>query len=175
MWFQKKILEILLNILLSIQQFLPIEKGFKTIHFDKLPNYFGNNKVEYRGYELSVNATSINKKLETLEELKTETFQTNANENEFIIYRANPINQFNEFTAIAHEFVENLQSGIFVSPILFEKLELKIGDKVSVKTNDNEISLNIYCDNQIAGDIAYVSTFEKSLKYAKLIYTIQIQ
>jgi len=149
-------------------ELLPEAKGFKSIHFDKLPNYFGNDRVEYRGY--SLNSTSSETiKNEQVEEIKTKVLE--ANENEFIIYRANPINQFNEFTAIAHEFAENLQSGIFASPSLLEKLELKEGERVNVASNGLEMNLIIYCDNQIAGDIAYVSSFEKDLDTQSLFDT----
>ena len=34
-------------------------------------------------------------------------------DDEIIIYKANPINQFNEFTAIAHEFKENFKMEYF--------------------------------------------------------------
>ena len=55
--------------------------------------------------------------------------------------------------------------------LLFEKLELSQGDKVIVNSNGVEMSLNIFCDNQIAGDIAYVSTFEKDLDTKSLFGT----
>jgi len=147
-------------------ELLPISSGYKAIEFDKLPNYFGNDRVEYRGYDLIVNETSK----------KTEVSDANielleAAENETIIYRANPINQFNEFTAIAHEFAENLQSGIFASKELLEKLELSEGDSALVNSNGVELNLNVYCDNQIAGDIAYVSTFQKDLDTRSLFDT----
>ncbi|XPV52543.1 MAG: hypothetical protein ACNI3H_09245 [Halarcobacter ebronensis] len=43
---------------------------------------------------------------------RTFRFTISSGEDEIIIYKANPINQFNEFTAIAHEFKDDLQSGI---------------------------------------------------------------
>ncbi len=147
-------------------ELLPKDKGFKAIDFDKLPNYFGNNRLEYRGYDLTSFDTPKNNEVEDVKTLDLEV-----NENEFIIYRANPINQFNEFTAISHEFVENLQSGIFVSPTLFEKLELSEGMGLIVNSNGVEMNLNVYCDNQIAGDIAYVSTFQKDLDTRSLFDT----
>ena len=83
-------------------------------------------------------------------------------DDEIIIYKANPINQFNEFTAIAHEFKEKLQDGIFFSKAAFEKLELQNGDKVKVNANNQELELNAYVDIQIEGNIPYVSTFMKN-------------
>lgn len=145
---------------------LPCEKGFKAIEFDSLPNHFGNNKVEYRGYEIaSSEVLSSNK----VDEVKSLTIDLS--EDETIIYRANPINQFNEFTAKAHEFASKLQSGIFTSKEFFEKLELEQNDKVKVVANSEEMILDIFVDEQIKGEIAYVSTFQKDLDTKKLFDT----
>ena len=135
---------------------LPLASGFKALDFDSLPNEFGNDRVEYRGYDLSSSEVEVSDELTASEVSKLEL-----SENETIIYEANPINQFNEFTAIAHEFKDKLQSGVFFSKSAFEKLELNEGDKVKVTANGNELELNAYTDIQIAGDIAYVSTFDK--------------
>ena len=145
---------------------LPEENGFKAVDFDKLPNYFGNNRNEYRGYDLDSLEVSVSKEVD---EASNEVLEIN--EDEFIIYRANPINQFNEFTAKAHEFAEDLESGLFASEALFEKLGLQKGDMVIVNSNGVERKLNAYCDNQIAGEIAYVSTFEKDLDTNSLFDT----
>ena len=136
---------------------LPIEKGYKAIDFDNLENKFGNDQVEYRGYDIESYEipTDDNVKQINIEKITL-------SDDEIFIYKANPINQFNEFTAIAHEFKENLQDGIFFSKTAFEKLELQKGDKVKVKTNNQELELNAYLDVQITGNIAYVSTFMKN-------------
>ena len=136
---------------------LPIEKGYKAIDFDNLENKFGNDQVEYRGYDIESYKvpTDDNVKEINIEKIVLE-------QDEIFIYKANPINQFNEFTAIAHEFKENLQDGIFFSKAAFEKLELQKGDKVKVNANNQELQLNAYLDVQIAGNIAYVSTFMKN-------------
>lgn len=147
-------------------QELPVDSGFQAIDFDKLPNYFGNNRVEYRGYDLKSSEVKTN---DEVAEASNETLELE--ENETIIYRANPINQFNEFTAKAHEFAENLESGLFASKALYEKLGLEKGDKVVVKSNGKELELDAYCDEQIAGEIAYVSTFQKDLDTRSLFDT----
>ena len=136
---------------------LPVDKGYKAIAFDDLPNKFGNDQVEYRGYDLIETSLSAQN---DVKEINIEKIVLG--DDEIFIYKANPINQFNEFTAIAHEFKEKLQDGIFFSKAAFEKLELQNGDKVKVKTNNQELELNAYVDIQIAGNIAYVSTFMKN-------------
>jgi len=141
---------------------LPEDKGYCSLEFDDLPNYFGNNRVEYRGYDLKTNDIEVNEEFEfkTLEPLVSPLI---AGEDEIIIYKANPINQFNEFTAIAHEFKDDLQSGIFFSKALFEKLELEENQEVTVKVGEVQRTLKVYVENQIDGMIALVSTFEKEL------------
>ena len=136
---------------------LPVNKGYKAIAFDDLPNKFGNDQVEYRGYDLIETTISTQN---DVKEINIE--KITLSDDEIVIYKANPINQFNEFTAIAHEFAEKLQDGIFFSKAAFEKLELQNGDKVKVNANNQELELNAYVDIQIAGDISYVSTFMKN-------------
>ena len=136
---------------------LPVDKGYKAIAFDDLPNKFGNDQVEYRGYDLIETIASAQN---DVKEISIEKIALT--DDEIIIYKANPINQFNEFTAIAHEFKEKLQDGIFFSKAAFEKLELQNGDKVKINANNQSLELNAYVDVQIAGDIAYVSTFMKN-------------
>jgi NADH-quinone oxidoreductase subunit G len=136
---------------------LPVEKGYRPIEFDDLPNEFGNDQVERRGYDLvSIDVDRTNQALEYKAE------KISLAEDETIIYRANPINQFNEFTAIAHEFKDKLQDGIFFSKKSFEALGLAEGDKVKVEANGVTLELNAYCDIQIDGDIPYISTFMKN-------------
>jgi NADH-quinone oxidoreductase subunit G len=150
-------------------QELPTSKGFQSIEFDRLPNHFGNDRVEYRGYDIAYKDVVVIKGLENVLNESPETNINNpsetltVNEDEILIYRANPINQFNEFTAIAHEFASELQSGFFASKELLEKYELTTGDKVVVSSNKKELELEVFEDTQIAGNIAYVSTFQKDL------------
>lgn len=136
---------------------LPLEKGYKAIEFDDLPNKFGNDQVEYRGYELNSNDIIIE---DNVNQINAEKIILD--NDEILIYKANPINQFNEFTALSHEFKDNLQDGIFFSKSAFEKLELNEGDKVKVNANNQELELNAYIDIQIDGNIPYVSTFMKN-------------
>ncbi len=147
-------------------QQLPVSSGYKNVDFDKLPNNFGNDRSENRGYDIKSLETTV---LNEVANANNEVLEVS--ENETIIYRANPINQFNEFTAISHEFATELQSGIFVSKSLGDKLNLAQGDKVLVKSNEKELELNVYLDEQISGDIACVSTFQKDLDTKNLFNT----
>lgn len=136
---------------------LPLEKGYQRVEFDNLPNMFGNDRVEYRGYDLNAFDVQTQDNVEEISSKKLEVI-----ENEIVIYKANPINQFNEFTAMSHEFKDELQSGIFFSQKSFDALELQNGDKVEVTANNQTLQLEAFVDTQINGEIAYVSTFEKN-------------
>ncbi|WP_121628177.1 NADH-quinone oxidoreductase subunit G [Poseidonibacter antarcticus] len=136
---------------------LPLERGYKEVEFDDLPNMFGNDRVEYRGYDLTQSTLESNDEVKEVSLRKLEV-----KEEEIVIYKANPINQFNEFTAMSHEFKDELQSGIFFSSAHFEKLGLEKGSKVKVSSNNVSLELNAYIDIQITGEIAYVSTFDKN-------------
>lgn len=136
---------------------LPLEKGYQRVEFDNLPNMFGNDRVEYRGYDLNAFDVQTQDNVEEISSKKLEV-----KENEIVIYKANPINQFNEFTAMSHEFKDELQSGIFFSQKSFDALELQNGDKVEVTANNQTLQLEAFVDTQINGEIAYVSTFEKN-------------
>ena len=136
---------------------LPVEHGFKGVEFDNLPNEFRNDQTENRGYVIESKHVMATTNVNLPERVAIE-----AKEGETVIYRANPINQFNEFTAICHEFKEKLQDGIFFSKAHFEKLELNAGDTIKVNANGTTLELNAYVDIQIDGEIPYVSTFMKN-------------
>jgi len=135
----------------------PLNKGFKNLEFDDLPNKFLNSGFEDRGYLLN----SFNVIYEN--EIKFPQIEdTNLEENEIFIYRKNPLNQVNEFTSVSKEFKENLEDGIFFSKEQFLNLNLEKNSKVQVATKNATLILNIYLDNQLAGNIPYVSTFLKN-------------
>ena len=141
-------------------QQLPTSKGYQAIHFDNLGNNFSNDKTENRGYVLNVTTSEAVTEVDAVGQLE----ELSGN----IIYKANPINQFNEFTAIAHEFKDDAKTGLYANAKLLESLEIKEGDKVLVDANGISLELEAIIDNQISGDISYVSTFDKSINTGEL-------
>lgn len=131
---------------------LPLEKGFKAVEFDSLTNYFSNDWAEHRGYLLDEKDIAIEENFSLHSNISLLEGQ--------IIYRANPINQFNEFTAKSHEL--NEETALYLSASLLEKLELSENDKVNVEANSTAYELKVLVDKQLDGDIAYVPTFEKN-------------
>ncbi len=142
---------------------LPLSKGYHLVEFDSLPNYYSNDRKEHRGYVLKEGKTNI------LNEVEKPNFKKlELKENETYIYKANPINQFNEFTAISHEFKDDVKTGLYANVKFLDSLEVKEGDKILVEANGVSLELETIVDNQISGDIAYVSTFDKSIRTKEL-------
>ncbi|HFU75516.1 MAG TPA: NADH-quinone oxidoreductase subunit G [Arcobacter sp.] len=131
---------------------------FQKVAFDDLENKFTNSMEEKRGYILEPKETPWK---ETVTKLNNNPLEGK------IIYNANPINQFNEFTA-ASNVLEKDKIGLYVSQKLADELGVEAGNKVHVSTNGVSIELEIVLDGQIDGSIAYVPTFEKDCETRKL-------
>ena len=137
---------------------LPSKSGFKNIDFDDLPNYYSNDQKEHRGYLLDSFEVQSNMEIETPSQEKFDL-----NENEIVIYKANPMNQFNEFTAIAHEFKDSSKTGLYTNTTFLKSLDVKEGDKVLVEANGTSCELEVLIDNQISGEIVYIPSFDKTI------------
>ena len=126
---------------------LPIDRGFKAVEFDSLPNSFTNKGVDNRGYRLE------NKNVET--ELP-ETSKINKEEllDGDIAYRCNPTRQFNDFTDKSHEIFETFS--LYASSSKAESL----GDKVEVVFENGSLTLDVVVDEKITGDIVKVPDFK---------------
>ncbi len=141
---------------------LPLDKGFKKVEFDSLPNEYKNNQENNRGYLLNIFETQPNDEFEKIN--KAYSFSG------VIIYKANPINQFNEFSNKAYG--ENGdKTALYMSQSLLEKLELKESDEVIVQASSNEVKLKVFVDDTIITDIAYVPYFDKSISTNELFTT----
>ncbi|RXJ86199.1 ferredoxin [Arcobacter sp. CECT 8985] len=138
---------------------LPISKGFKEIEFDSLTNYFSNDRQEYRGYVLDNLVSDQISELNHISDFKDFIVDND----EIIIYRANPINIFNEFVAISHEFKNKAKTGMYVSKSLLDELGIIENSSVIVSAKTKTLELNVYVDKQLEGKIAYISTFDKSI------------
>lgn len=133
---------------------LPTLKGFKAEEFDNLPNHYENDGTEVRGYVLDnlVLSVSGDESVAAFSEDKLEGT---------LIYLANPVRQFSEFTNKATNLDEI--SGLYMSEAHLSTSELNEGDRVKVKNEFGEIVLSIVSDNKIAGDIAILPTFDSKL------------
>lgn len=144
-----------LNAELTIEytQALPTAKGFKAEIFDNLPNHYENDGTEKRGYLLEAVAVA-----------------TGSDENvdacidgsvEKALYLANPVRQFSDFTAKAHQSKE--KPGLHASKSYLDTNGISEGDKVKVSTAKGSIEVEVSHDHFIDGEIAYLTTFDSKL------------
>jgi len=133
---------------------LPKENGFKEVEFDSLPNHYDNDGTEHRGYLLdNVKVRrSPKQNVEQIDEVKLKGS---------IIYLANPVRQFSDFTNKTTNLDE--VSGIYMSADYLESSDFNEGDSVRVKTATGELVANVISDNKISGDIVLLPTFDSKL------------
>jgi NADH-quinone oxidoreductase subunit G len=135
---------------------LPTGKGFKTEKFDNLPNHYENDGTEKRGYVLESVA------VKTGADENVTAFDEALKISEKALYLANPVRQFSDFTAKAHQSKE--KPGLYASKSYLDAHELSEGDKVKVTTAKGEIEVEVSHDHFIDGEIAYLTTFDSKLK-----------
>jgi len=133
---------------------LPVSSGFKAEEFDNLPNHYENDGTEVRGYVLE-NVAVTPSDDESVEKFSNAKFEG------CIIYLANPVRQFTEFTNKTTNLDE--VSGIYMSEEYLSKSDFNEGDTVTVTTDKAELTAKVVCDNKIAGDIVVLPTFDKNL------------
>ncbi len=133
---------------------LPTSKGFKAEKFDNLPNHYENDGTEVRGYVLE-NVTVPTGADESVAPMIDASIEK-------ALYLANPVRQFSDFTAKAHQSKE--KPGLHASKSYLESNGISEGDKVKVKTAKGEVEVEVSHDHFIDGEIAYLTTFDSKLK-----------
>lgn len=134
---------------------LPVIAGFKATEFDLLPNHYTNSGEEVRGYSLEIQKVGVNG------DENVAPFNADAAIREAVIYLANPVLQFSQFTARTHQL--QASGGLYVSKTRMEANGWNEGDRVNVKTARGELSVTLITDGKIEGDIAYLPTFDTSI------------
>ena len=154
------------NVILELDDFHTAENTidytkelFENIEFDSLLNNYANDGKENRGYEVKSTAVKISENVEKISKIDSL--------DEMVIYKANPINQFNEFTAIASQFKDD-KMGLYVSNDLLTTLECSVGDMVNVDANGASLKLELILDVQLGGNIGYVPYYIKEIASCKL-------
>jgi NADH-quinone oxidoreductase subunit G len=133
---------------------LPTAKGFKAEKFDNLPNHYENDGTEKRGYLLDAVAVKTGAD-ENVEAMIDSTVEK-------ALYLANPVRQFSDFTAKAHQSKE--KPGLHASKAYLDANGISEGDRVKVKTAKGEVEVEVSHDHFIDGGIAYLTTFDSKLK-----------
>jgi NADH-quinone oxidoreductase subunit G len=130
---------------------------FSAKAFDDLPNYFSNDRSEHRGYSL----TSAPRRTE-----QVQWPQIAQGNDQTVVYRANPLKQFNAFTKRAHELRDSAK--IYMPQELADKLEVQEGNMFAFTVAGKELSLPVGIDNKIGGQIAYLPDFDENFDAEKL-------
>ncbi len=133
---------------------------FNKIEFDKLSNEFSNSGEDLRGYV--VNSSNIEKRDVTFHLAQSEKNRIQGK----AIYLANPVLQFNKFTAKAHQLQE--KGGLYVSPEYAKELSVVDGNNVLVATKNGSLKVSIIIDNKISGNLAILPTFDSNIDSRKL-------
>ena len=135
---------------------LPQEKGFETVEFDSLPNYFDSVGNENRGYLLKAQKVALNRKLEEVEDI--EGFDG------AVIYNCNPTEQFSAFTAKS----KNLQDeAVLLGSAQFAMAtKLKDGETITFIQDGIEFKRVFTIDETMKGTIAVNPTFDMGLNTA---------
>jgi len=136
-------------------------KGFKSEKFDDLPDYYTNSGEEVRGYKLE------NLAVKTSNDESVSKIDESLMLEDAIIYLANPVRQFTDFTNKTTNLDE--VSGVYMSEAHLSASELNEGDSVKVKTANGELTASIVSDNKIAGDIVILPTFDSNLNSEALV------
>ncbi len=128
---------------------LPLDKGFRAVEFDSLPNSYKNDGTENRGYLL--NTTKIE-----VEDIKVDKFDNSILLDGEIAYRCNPQRQFNDFTDKAHQIFEEF--ALYASPAKAKTL----GKRVVVEFDNGNLELDVIVDDRMEGDIVAIPDFKSA-------------
>lgn len=141
---------------------LPLEAGFKNIAFDDLKDGFSDGGEEKRGYLLERKTNSILEDETLLEEISKAEIKINKdalNDDEIMIYQANPIHQFSKLSNFAFGEVARL----FMSKDLMQKFALANNDSVILSANGEELAISVELDEHISS-FAYLPNFDQKVK-----------
>ena len=142
------------SLVINYTEQLPVAAGFKAQKFDNLPNHYENDGTEVRGYVLE------NVALQPSDDESVAKFSEDKLEGS-IIYLANPVRQFTDFTYKTTNLDE--ESGVYMSEEFLASSDFEAGEMVRVKTESGELTAKIVSDNKIQGEIVVLPTFDSKL------------
>jgi len=137
---------------------LPNEKGFSTVEFDDLPDYFDMQGVEHRGYMLKEVALQTNgavEKLSSVEKLSGT-----------IVYNCDPQEHFSPLTAQSDNLTS--ESPLLGSEAFAQEHGLTDGDTVCYTIDGIKFERVFKIDTSMKGTVALNPTFDMGLSTALL-------
>jgi NADH-quinone oxidoreductase subunit G len=134
---------------------LSIKPQYKNINFDDLKNGYDKYGTDIRGY--SLNNSEINKT-----DLSLDSIESVSDNENIIIYRCEPLHQFNDATAksLLLQSDEHLRG----SEEFAKLADINAGDKVSIELNGTKRERKFKIDSNIKGSIALYPTFNNGLE-----------
>jgi len=132
---------------------LPTDKGFLVVEFDSLVERTDDTGIDSRGYALQSHSMSTNEVLQPVGDIDSY--------NGVVVYRANPVLQFNAFTAVSPQLKSD---DVLEGSAQFAKAaRIEDGDLVEITANDFKNSKVFKINPQMKGTIALLPTFEEGL------------
>ncbi len=132
---------------------LPVEKGFKAVEFDALPDYFDSVGNEHRGYLLDVCHTEVEEMFEEVDEI--DAFDG------AVVYICNPKDQFSAFTNLCEPLKE--EPFLLGSSQFATATKLSDADKVTFEIDGVTFKRVFKIDTSMKGTIALNPTYDMGL------------
>jgi len=132
---------------------LPIDKGFKSICFDDMYNGYNKYGTDLRGYTLESRDTLENITIDDISDINTY--------NGTVIYRCEPLHQFN--TNTAKSLLLQTNSSLRGSASFAIAAKIKDGDTIDITYNGNTTRKTFKNDPTIKGTIALYPTFNDGI------------
>jgi NADH-quinone oxidoreductase subunit G len=129
---------------------LPMSKGFKGSAFDDLGNFYSALGEDNRGYILENSDVEVNGKLEEIEDLPEF--------NGTVVYRCNPVNQFNGYTAHTQQLEK--EATLRGSAQFAAAAKIGDGDKIRLEFPHSTQERIFKLDPTLKGTIALVPAYD---------------
>ena len=133
---------------------LPVDNGFKEIQFDNLANGYDKYGKDLRGYTLD---KTFNKKSNTTLDEVSDINSYNGT----VIYRCEPLHQFNHNTS--KSLLLQTNNSLRGSASFATAAKIKDGDTVNIKYNNQQTTKKFKIDTSIRGTVALYPTFDDGL------------
>jgi NADH-quinone oxidoreductase subunit G len=131
---------------------LPREKGFNGKTFDELGNFFSALGDDNRGYMLENCDVDANGQLEEIADLPEF--------NGTVVYRCNPVNQFNSYTARTEQLEKD--TTLRGSAQFAAAAKIGDGDKIQIEFNTKTQERIFKLDTSLKGTVALVPAYDEA-------------
>ncbi len=129
---------------------LPMEKGFNGAHFDELGNFYTALGEDKRGYTIENIDVEVVGTFEAIEDLPEF--------NGTVVYRCNPINQFNGYTAQTEQLEKD--ATLRGSAQFAAAAKIADGDKIRVEFPQSTQERIFKLDSELKGTIALIPSYD---------------